>query len=178
MLIVALAEGYGLVKWGRARPPFGDIKLYTLQEAVMYECTQMALMVIVILISTYLIKALGETFHGRHNYTQSFTVVAYALTPLFLVRLLDVIPTVSLWIFWGIGIVLTMKVLYTGVPRIMEPDPPHALGLYFMSALLITMVTCAERAISIGYLAGKYQPVSQVLTRITAGILHKLHLGQ
>ena len=36
---------------------------------------------------------------------------------------------------------LSIKILYHGVPRIMLPDPPDAFGLYLMSALLLTMVT-------------------------------------
>ncbi len=174
MLIVAMVEGYGLVKFGRARPPFGEIRTYSIQEAFQYEGAQMVLLVVVIMLCAYLIKALGETFHSRNTYTQTFTVVAYGLSPLFLLRLLDVIPTVSLWVFWALGIVLVVKVLYIGVPRIMEPDPPHAYGLFFMTSLLIVLATAAERAISWGYLAGKYAPVSEVMKHI----LKRFHLAQ
>jgi hypothetical protein len=66
------------------------------------------------------------------------------------------------------------KILYLGVPRVMEPDPPHALGLFMMSALLLAMTTAAERAISIGYLAGKYKPVAQVVSEI----LKRFHATQ
>jgi hypothetical protein len=134
----------------------------------------MVLMAIVIMLSAYIVKAFGETFRSRNTYTQTFTVVAYALSPLFLLRLLDVIPTISLWVFWGMGIVLVAKTLYIGVPRIMEPDPPHAYGLFFMTALLIALATAGERAISWGYLAGKYAPVSEVIKHL----LKRFHLGQ
>jgi hypothetical protein len=174
MLIVAAVETFGLVKWGRARPPFGEVRQYPLQEAITFEGAQMALMAIVILLSAYLVKALGETFHSRNTYEQTFKVVAYGLSPVFLLRLLDVIPTISLWIFWAVGIVLAAKILYTGVPRIMEPDPPHALGLYFMTALLLALATAAERFISIGYLVGHYKSVSDVLYMI----FKKIHLAQ
>ncbi|HEY1661381.1 MAG TPA: YIP1 family protein [Verrucomicrobiae bacterium] len=174
MLIVAVVEGYGLVAFGRARPPFGQIRTYSVQEAFQYEGAQMVLMAIVIMLSAYIVKAFGETFRSRNTYTQTFTVVAYALSPLFLLRLLDVIPTISLWVFWGMGIVLVAKTLYIGVPRIMEPDPPHAYGLFFMTALLIALATAGERAISWGYLAGKYAPVSEVIKHL----LKRFHLGQ
>ena len=42
-----------------------------------------------------MVKSIGETFHGRHTYTQAFTTVAYSLSPLFLLRLLDAFPGVS-----------------------------------------------------------------------------------
>ncbi|HEY3763421.1 MAG TPA: Yip1 family protein [Verrucomicrobiae bacterium] len=173
MLIVALVEGYGLVHWGRTRPPLGEIRLYSVQEAFAFEISQMILMVGVIVLSAYFIKSFGETFHARNNYTQTFTVVVYGLGPIFLLRLLDAVPALNLWITWAVGAVLMMKILYLGVPRIMEPDPPHAFGLYVMSALLLTMTTAAERFISIGYLAGRYKPLYEVMTEV----LKKIHLS-
>lgn len=174
MLIVALVEGVGLVKMGRARPPFGEVRTYTVQQAIDLEGSQMILMALVIVLSSYLIKGLGDTFHGRNNYRQTFTVVAYGLSPVFLLRLLDFVPTLNLWVPWVIGVMLMAKILYLGVPRVMEPDPPHALGLFMMSALLLAMTTAAERAISIGYLAGKYKPVAQVVSEI----LKRFHATQ
>jgi Yip1 domain len=176
MLIVGVAEGWGLVTLGRWQSQMTGIKKFTPEEAVMAEAAQMALMGLIILICGYFIKALGETFHGKHNYRQSLTVVIYGLSPLFLFRLLDVFPNMNLWIPYALGIMLTVKILYYGVPRVMEPDPPHALGLYFMSSLLLAMITAAERFVSSGYLMGKYKPVSEVLTHIMHGIGHRLHL--
>ncbi len=136
-------EGVGLVKWGRWQSTLGQVKHFKVSEAVMYEALQMVLMAIVILVCAHLIKALGNTFHVRNTYASAFTVVIYGLSPVFLFRLLDVFPNLILWVPWGIGIMLTIKTLYHGVPRIMLPDPPDAFGLYFMSALLLAMVTAA-----------------------------------
>jgi hypothetical protein len=173
MAIFGAAEAFGLVKWGRLQAGIVQTtKLFTPGEAALAEIGQLILMLICIFLSAYFIKALGETFHGRHTYKQTLTVVIYGLSPVFLLRLLDMIPNLSLWIPWALGIVLTIKILYHGIPRVMEPDPPHALGLYFMSSLLLTMVTAAERFISIGYLTGKFQPLSHV----AAQIADKLHL--
>lgn len=174
MLIVALVEGYGLVHFGKVRPPLGEIYHFSVQDAFAFEISQMILMAGVVILSAYFIKSLGETFHGRHNYTQTFTVVAYGLSPIFLLRLLDVVPALSLWVTWAIGAALMMKILYIGVPRIMEPDPPHAFGLFLMSGLLLVLTTLAERFISIGYLTGKYQPLSEVIKHL----FKKFHLGQ
>lgn len=172
MLIVGFAEGYALAEWGRFQSPILGTKKFTPEEALLSEVAQAALMAVIIMVSTYFIKALGETFHGKHNYTQAATVVIYGLSPVFLLRLLDMIPNCNLWIPWVLGIMLTTKILYHGVPRVMQPDPPHAFGLFFMSALLLTLVTGAERFITIGYLTGKYKPVSEVITQIA----HRLHL--
>ncbi|MBU6408930.1 MAG: hypothetical protein KGR98_00955, partial [Verrucomicrobia bacterium] len=127
------------------------------------EAFQEILMLAAIALCAYLIKALGDTFHGRNTYTQAFKVVAYGLSPIFLLRLLDVVPALSLWIPWVIGIMLTMKILYHGVPIVLKPDPPHAFGLYLMSCLLIAMVTAAERFISIGALTGEFTRLSSLI---------------
>lgn len=172
MLIVGAAEAFGLVHWGRWQSEMVGIKKFAPGEAGISEVGQLLFMMICILLAAYFIKALGETFHGRHTYTQTLTVVIYGLSPVFLFRLLDMVPNLSLWIPWAVGITLTAKILYHGIPRVMEPDPPHALGLYFMSSLLLAMITAAERFISIGYLTGKFQPLSNIVSDIAA----KLHL--
>jgi Yip1 domain len=168
MLIVAAAEGVGLVEWGRLQSGVVGIKRFTPGEALIIEMLQLLLMSVILVVSAHLIKSLGETFHGRHTYQQAFTVVIYGLSPMFLLRLLDVFPTMNLWIPWGLGILLTVKVLYEGVPRIMLPDPPHAFGLYLMSCLLLTMVTAVERFVIIGYLTGWFKPFGDLVTRLAA----------
>ena len=95
-----------------------------MREALFYETAELLLMAIVILAGAHFIKALGDTFHVRNTYTETLTVVTYGLSPVFLFRLLDVFPTVNLCLPWAIGIMLTAKILYHGVPRIMHPDPP------------------------------------------------------
>ncbi|HZF02102.1 MAG TPA: YIP1 family protein [Methylomirabilota bacterium] len=172
MLIVGAVEGYGLVEWGRWQSEMIGIKKFASGEAILSEAGQMLFMTLIILISAYFIRALGETFHLRNTYTQALTVVIYGLSPVFLLRLFDVIPNMTLWVPWLIGIMLSAKILYYGVPRVMQPDPPHALGLYFMSVLLLAMVTAAERYISIGYLTGKFIPLSEAVSHIAV----KLHL--
>ena len=111
MLIVGAAEGLGLVKWGRWQSAMGQIKVFSMREALLYETAEMLLMAVVILAGAHFIKALGDTFHARNTYAQSLTVVIYGLSPVFLLRLLDVFPTVNLWLPWAVGIMLTTKIL-------------------------------------------------------------------
>ncbi|HXF11239.1 MAG TPA: Yip1 family protein, partial [Desulfuromonadaceae bacterium] len=176
LLIVGAAEMFGLMEFGRMQTSLIGVKKFAFSEALAAEAAQMGLMVLIMLIATYVVKSLGETFHGKHNYTQAATVVIYGLSPVFLFRLLDLFPNINLLIPWGIGIMLTIKILYYGVPRVMQPDPPHALGLYFMTSLLLTMITAAERFVVSGYLAGKYRPVSEAFAKFVFTVAHKLHL--
>jgi hypothetical protein len=122
----------------------------------------------VIFMGANLLKSIGETFHGRHTFTQAFATVAYSLGPLFLLRLLDAFQGVSFWVSWSIGIILTVAVMYHGVPRMMEPDPSHAFGLYLMSALLLVLVTGLVRFVTGSYLQGKFPVLQQFVTETAA----------
>jgi hypothetical protein len=166
MLIVGAVEFFGLVKWGRWQSALGKINYFSVKEALIYETAELLLMGVVILAGAHFLKALGDTFHVRHTYANTLTVVIYGLSPVFLLRLLDVGPTVNLWLPWAIGIMLTTKVLYHGVPRIMLPDPPDAFGLYLMTALLLAMITALERFITAGCLGGTFKPVDNLISTL------------
>ncbi len=168
VLLSAAAEGFGLVRWGRAQKDMAYLKHFTIGEAVVYEVTNALLSFVLVLVAAKIIKALGETFHGRHTFAQAFTTVAYGLSPLFLLRLLDAPPSPGPWATWAIGIVLCVSVLYQGVPRVMMPDPPHAFGLYFMSSLLLVIITGLARFVTAWYLQGYFKPVEEVVSRIAA----------
>jgi len=63
-------------------------------------------------------------------------------------------------------------VLYQGVPRMMEPDPPHAFGLYLMSSLLLLFITGLARFVTAWYLQGKFLTVDAFVTSLA----ERLHL--
>jgi len=155
----ALAEGSGLVFWGKPQRGLGQLKKFPVGEAVVYEIGQVLLSVAIVFIGARIIKSLGETFHGRHSFTQTFTIVAYGLSPLFALRVLDAFPSVNPWIGWGIGILLSMAALYQGVPRVMLPDPPHAFGLYVISSILLVFITGLARFVTAWYLEGRVKPL-------------------
>ena len=92
LLLTSAAEGYGLVNWGKWQGEVGRLKKFPVAEAVVVETAQFLLSLLVVFAGASLLKSIGETFHGRHTYTQAFTTVAYSLSPLFLLRLLDVFP--------------------------------------------------------------------------------------
>lgn len=151
-------EGYGLVRWGKFQYR-GEVprpKIYSVEEAAAFEAAQVGLALLIIFIGAKVLKSMCETFHGRHNYTQAFATVAYGLSPLFLFHLLDALPAMSPWGSWALGIILSVAVLYHGVPRMMEPDPSHAFGLYLMSAFTLLLATGVLRFLSAWYLQGKF----------------------
>ena len=165
LLLVAAAEGYGLVHWGKLRGQMAKLTPFSQPQAVVYEAGQFLLSLTTIFVAARLIKMLGETFHGRHPFGQAFTVAAYGLSPLFLFRLLDAFPTVSPWLTWGLGILLSISILYSGIPLIMRPDPPHALGLYLMSSLFLLFTTGLARFVTAWYLQGEFTKLDQFISR-------------
>ncbi len=171
VLLISAAEGYGLHHWGRARE-LGPRRLYNSGEVIIFEAAQFILFVAVVFIGARLIKSVGETFHGRHTFTQTFVLVAYGLSPLFLLHMLNAVKDISPWMTWAIGIILSMAVLYQGVPRMMEPDPPHAFGLYLMSSLLLLFITGLARFVTAWYLQGKFHTVDAFVTSLA----ERLHL--
>ncbi len=171
LLLISAAEGYGLHQWGRARE-LGPRRIYNTGEVIIFEATQFILFVAVVFIGARLIKSVGETFHGRHTFTQTFAVVAYGLSPLFLLHLLNAVKDISPWMTWAIGIILSMAVLYQGVPRMMEPDPPHAFGLYLMSSLILLFITGLARFVTAWYLQGKFHTVDAFVSSLAV----RLHL--
>ena len=168
ILLVTVAEGYGLVHWGKWQTELARLKKFPVSEAAVIETTQFLLSVFVVSLGAKLIKSIGETFHGRHTYAQAFAVVAYGLSPLFLLRLLDAFSGVSPWVSWSIGILLSMATLYYGIPRMMEPDPSHAFGLYLMGSLLLLLVSGLVRYVTAAYLQGKFEKLQVVISEIAA----------
>jgi len=165
LVLISAVEGYGLRHWGRARE-LGPRRFYTPGEVIIFEVAQVLLFMVIVLIGAKLIKSVGETFHGRHAFTQCFVLVAYGLSPLFLLHLLNAVKDISPWITWAIGIILSIAVLYQGVPRMMEPDPPHAFGLYLMSSVLLLFIAGLARFVTAWYLQGKFLTVDAFVTNL------------
>jgi hypothetical protein len=168
LFLTCAAEGYGLATWGKWRTQVKMVKKFTPQEVIVFEAIQCLLGLVLVFFGAKLVKSLGETFRGRHTFDQAFKTVAYGLSPLFLLRLLDAFPHVSPWTSWGIGIALSIAVLYHGVPRVMQPDPPQAFGLYLVSALLLAMTSGAIRFVTAWALAGRFKQFDTILSAIAA----------
>src|ERR1041384_8652794 len=71
VLLTAVAEGWGLVHWGKIRThaEVESLRKFTSPEAAVYEVVQALLYIFVVLIAARILKSLGETFHeiGRAN---------------------------------------------------------------------------------------------------------------
>jgi Yip1 domain len=142
LVLATLGEGYGLTHWGKQRGEYGKPVPVPQQAAVRYGVIKIGVSLAVVFAAALVIRTIGRSFHGRHTYTQAFTCVAYGMGPLFMSYLLNGLPHMPGWAAWGIGAALTVSVLYQGLPRVMMPDLPHTLGLYFLSVMTIVILSC------------------------------------
>jgi hypothetical protein len=165
LVLSCMVEGFGLAHWGKPYGRPSHLRSFPLMQALVFEIAELVLSLGIVFLGARLIKSLGETFHGRHSFTQTFTATAYGLSPLFLIRMLDALPWASPWLTWSVGIILSAAVLYHGLPRLMLPDPPHALGLYLMSALLLVMVTGILCFLKAWYLQGRFVRLDALISR-------------
>src|SRR5947199_5852449 len=128
MLISGAVEGWELLHFGLDRTrltsdlPARHVKVSP-ELALRYEAAQLAFGLVIVLGGALLFRKIGEGFHRRHSYTETFITLAYSVSPLFIFRIFDAVPQINTWICWGVGITLSIAVLYRGIPRIMKPDP-------------------------------------------------------
>jgi hypothetical protein len=148
-------EMWGLLQWGRRQEFTHLLKPIPRELAISYGAAQFVLSMVFVFTGALVVKGAGETFHSRHTYLQCFTLVAYTLSPLFLIRLLDGYPLLSPWLTFGVGITLSIAALYSGIPRVMEPDPPHAFGLFFTGAVLLVIIGGLTRLLTLLVLQGR-----------------------
>jgi hypothetical protein len=167
VLTVAALEGFSLMTWGRRQWDSGQIKIFSAGEMAVYEAVQSLVMIAVVFTCAQIVKALCNASFPRHSFTEGFTVAACGLSPLFLLRLLDTFPGINPWLTWGLGIMLCVVILYHGIPRVMQPDPSQAFGLYIMCSMLFVMVTGLERFVTVWYLAGRIPSLEQIIPYLT-----------
>ncbi|HSY20439.1 MAG TPA: YIP1 family protein [Candidatus Acidoferrales bacterium] len=158
LLTLAGLEGLGLKKWVRWHDVAGLARPLTDNEAAGFEAVRCLMIVLAMLACAQLLKVFSGTFRNRNTHAQALTLVIYSFAPICLMRSLLVFYPFNDWVLWGIGVVLALKVLYHGLPRILEPDPPQALGLFFLGAFSLCLVTLLERFITLCYLCKACRP--------------------
>ncbi len=162
LVLTSAGEGYGLVHWGK-EAAFSHVITYSVKRAISYEIAQLILTLLVVAICAKTVKSLAQTFHGAQPYRRAFAVVAYTLGPLFLLRFLDTYAKISPWVAWSIGIVLSVAILYQGLPRMLLPDPSHAFGLYVMTATVLILATGLMRFLTAAILQGQFGNLQNLL---------------
>jgi hypothetical protein len=167
LILTSALEGYGLARSGKVQlEPLRVVKNYTVQEAIVFEALHSVCLLVVVFGVAAAVRAFSQTFHRRNNFKQAFNAIAYGFAPLLSLRLLDMVPGMNGWVAWGIGVVLTMSVLYTGLPCILKPDPPHAIGLFFNGCLTTLVATGLLRVVVVFYWEGKLGGLSEFISGV------------
>jgi hypothetical protein len=170
ILLTSLAEGYGLMTWGRAhKGEMTYIKKYELAEVVIIQAAQVVVYLGLVFLAAFAAKNYAGTFHRRSTYRQAFTAIAYGLAPMFLLRLGDLISGLNAWVPWAVGIVLAIGVLYLGLPCLLRPDPPHAFGLYVMTSLTLLVAFGLYRLVYWQFFLGKFPALEKAVSSL-AGV--------
>ena len=168
MLLSCAVEGFGLVRWGKWQGEVPHMVHFTPGQAVMFEALQFIVLFILVVLNAGLLKSSSGTFHGRQTFEQGFRAIAYGMGPFFLLRCLNAFSDVSPWVSWVLGILLTLSVLYHGVPKIMDPDPAHAFGLYVVTCLLLLFTTGLLQLITSLCLKGEFPKLMTLISDLGA----------
>ena len=171
ILLTSVVEGYGLHHWGKwQKGEVHNLKKFSVPETVVVEAAHNAVLLGVAFVGALAAQSFAGTFHRRHTYTHAFTAVAYGLGPLLMLRMADLSPALTPWAPWGVGIVLTVAVLYHGLPCILRPDPPHAIGLYFLTSMTLVVITGLVRLIYVFYVEGRFKGLTKIVDDLIGGM--------
>ena len=155
ILLITVAEGWSIHKFGKWRPKFDRFMQFDLHEIAAFELTQAVALLAMVFLAALLLYIAGNTFHGQRTYRQVFAVVAYGFSPLLLVRLLDAAPLMNQWTTWVFGVGLMIWILYQGVPRVIQPDPTHTFGIYLTAIIIMVLTSGVARVFATMYLQGE-----------------------
>lgn len=137
LLLSALAGAAGAMFLGRHQMTETAIKQITWGKSIYCELLEISALLLLVLVSAQFIKMFGNTCHRRNDLAQSLTLLLHAFGPMLVVQCLNIIPGINPWLPWAIGVALMLGALYHGLPRIMQPDPPSALGLFLGSSFVV-----------------------------------------
>lgn len=171
ILLTSVAEGYGLVNWGKSSS-VGEkktVRLYTVKEAVIVETAQSFVLLGLAFLGAVAAKSYSSTFHRRSTFRQAFTAIAFGMAPMLTLRFGDLIVGLYPWVPWAVGMILTLAVLYLGLPCLLKPDPPHAFGLYVMTTMTITVMFGLWRLVMTQFFLGKFPRLTQAVADL-AGV--------
>jgi hypothetical protein len=165
ILLDTAVEGWGLATYGKWQPKFQRIHEFTHTTVIHFEILQALLLLAVVFVSAKLLQIASESFHGRRSFIQTFTTVAYGFSPMFLVYLCNASPMISPWIPWGLGVAISVCILYQGIARVLQPLPVHAFGVYLSTTFIVVLVSGLARLITAMYLLGEINLQQSPLTR-------------
>lgn len=155
MAITLGVEAYAMTRLGEGRTVLGQTVAVAVPAAVRYVVAEIVLNLMVVFVSAKVLERITHSFHTSVGYLQCFTAVAYGVSPVFILHLLDALPGINTWVCFGIGIFLSVAALYYSVPFILRPDPAKAMGIYLMMSILLIVLAGLAHFLAIQLLHGQ-----------------------
>jgi hypothetical protein len=145
LAIGCVAEGYGMMHWGKKVGHYAARRQFDLHQTVQFEACHFASGLITVLLCALLLRQLADTFHRRQTFSLTLLVTVFGLGPVMLARIADAFPAINPWLSWGMGAVLITALLYQGLPRVLNLDPSHALGVYLSASVVFVLISGLNR---------------------------------
>ena len=147
-------EGYGLDRLGES---FGEFGRVNKPRPMIYKYLASHLIgdLFVLFFGAYVLLSVARSFNSFSTYSQAFTTVAIASSPIFLMHAPDGIPALPSEVCWGIGFALAIRGLYHGVAVNMKPEQTKGFGLFIVSVFIIGVLSGLAHFISLAILRGK-----------------------
>jgi hypothetical protein len=133
-------EAFAMVRLGEGRTITGNIIPVTVEAAVRFAAAAAILFLLAVFLGAKIAQLLARNFHDTAPYDACFRLLAYTLSPLFLLHFVDALPGVNTWFCFAAGILLSVVVLYAGVPAVLRPDPAKSMGLYLILSVLLMVL--------------------------------------
>ncbi len=154
ILLGALLEGRGLHLHGKYQPQLQLFHFFSTSDIVTFEVIQSLLFLATIWVSAFVVQKICQTFNNRAPFLPVFTAIAYGFCPLLLAHFLDYGATMNPVAGWLLGVGAAIWIFYQGVPRLMQPDPTHAFGVYISTIMVTVMTSGLVRLLTAMYLLG------------------------
>jgi hypothetical protein len=167
LLLAGFAEGAGLSLHARRHLAASAINRLELPRVIAFVGGEMLVLLGIILVCAAFIKMFGNTCHQKNTLTQSLTLLLHALGPMLLVQLGNGIPGLNPWLPWLVGLTLALGALYHGLPRILQPDAPSALGLFLGSAFVVVTLLFLGRIAACWFLFRQFKPLQSFFSVFT-----------
>jgi hypothetical protein len=145
MVVSMLPELFFLTKWGRTNPYTGLSTPMPIGKAFKDESLGLAGALLVILVMAWFIQLAFRGSNGRSSYRWSFILIAYTSGPMLLLRTMDGVPGLDPWLVLGAGIFLSLMVLYSGIPRVIQPAPSQALGVFIVASFVMVSLAATNQ---------------------------------
>ena len=174
ILVGTALESWGLHKSGKWQPWLQFYKRFSTQEIINFEIIQFVLLFAVVIASAVLIYKISQTLQDRLTFLQAYTTTAYGFSPLLLLHCADASADIPPYVTWPIGMALVIWILYQGIPRVMQPDPTHAFGVYLSATIVVILTSGLARLITAMYLLGYVDLQHSWLSHKISHIVHML----